>query len=89
LGLRRFTRPTNGFSKKVEKLEHAVSLHFMHYNFHRTNVHSCHEDALRASVTLSDERAALGRELPVILMTEDIDSRLAEPPKPVSANSGR
>ena len=29
------TRLTNGFSKKVENLEHAVSLHFMHYNFAR------------------------------------------------------
>ena len=28
-------RLTNGFSKKIENLEHAVSLHFMHYNFAR------------------------------------------------------
>ena len=35
MGMRRFTRLTNGFSKKVENLEHAVSLHFMHYNFAR------------------------------------------------------
>ena len=35
MGMRRFTRLTNGFSKKVENLEHAVSLHFMHYNFSR------------------------------------------------------
>ena len=33
MGMRRFTRLTNGFSKKVENLAHAVSLHFMHYNF--------------------------------------------------------
>lgn len=33
--MRRFTRLTNAFSKKVENLEHAVSLHFMHYNFSR------------------------------------------------------
>ncbi len=31
----RFTRLTNGFSKKIENLEQAVSLHFMHYNFAR------------------------------------------------------
>jgi hypothetical protein len=35
MGMRRFTRLTNGFSKKVENLAHSVSLHFMHYNFAR------------------------------------------------------
>lgn len=37
MGMRRFTRLTNGFSKKVENLEHAVSLHFMYYNFARVH----------------------------------------------------
>lgn len=35
MGMRRFTRLTNAFSKKVENLAAAVSLHFMHYNFAR------------------------------------------------------
>jgi hypothetical protein len=35
MGMRRFTRLTNGFSKKIENLAWAVSLHFMHYNFAR------------------------------------------------------
>jgi IS1 family transposase len=35
MSIRRFTRLTNAFSKKVENLAHAVSLHFMHYNFCR------------------------------------------------------
>jgi len=35
MGMRRFTRLTNGFSKKVENLAHAVSLHYLHYNFAR------------------------------------------------------
>jgi IS1 family transposase len=35
MGMRRFTRLTNAFSKKAENLAHAVSLHFMHYNFAR------------------------------------------------------
>jgi len=35
MAVRRFTRLTNGFSKKVENLKAAVSLHFMHYNFVR------------------------------------------------------
>lgn len=37
MGMRRFTRLTNGFSKKVENLSHAVALHYMHYNFARTH----------------------------------------------------
>jgi IS1 family transposase len=35
MGMRRFTRLTNGFSKKVENHRHAIALHFMHYNFAR------------------------------------------------------
>lgn len=38
MSMRRFTRLTNGFSKKVENLEHAVSLHFMWYNFARPHM---------------------------------------------------
>lgn len=35
MSMRRFIRETNGFSKKIENLEHAVALHFMYYNFAR------------------------------------------------------
>jgi len=35
MGLRRFTRLTNGFSKKVDNLRAAVALHFAYYNFVR------------------------------------------------------
>ena len=33
--MRRFTRLTNAFSKKLENLKAALSLHFAHYNFIR------------------------------------------------------
>lgn len=35
MGMRRFTRLTNAFSKKLENLEAAVALHFAHYNLVR------------------------------------------------------
>lgn len=38
MSMRRFTRLTNAFSKKIENLRAAVTLHFAHYNFVR--VHS-------------------------------------------------
>jgi len=35
MSMRRFTRLTNAFSKKVQHLYAAVALHFAHYNFVR------------------------------------------------------
>ncbi len=38
MGMRRFTRLTNAFSKKVENLIAAVAIHYMHYNFCRPHM---------------------------------------------------
>lgn len=38
MGMRRFTRLTNAFSKKVENLIAAVAIHYMHYNFCRQHM---------------------------------------------------
>jgi IS1 family transposase len=35
MGMRRFTRLTNGFSKKLDNHMAAIAIHFMHYNFAR------------------------------------------------------
>lgn len=35
MGMRRFTRLTNGFSKKIANHEHAIAIHYMYYNFGR------------------------------------------------------
>jgi IS1 family transposase len=37
MSMRRFTRLTNGFSKKLENHMYALALYFMHYNFARTH----------------------------------------------------
>lgn len=37
MGMRRFTRLTNGFSKKIENHSAAVALYFMYYNFARVH----------------------------------------------------
>ena len=35
MAMRRFTRLTNAFSKKVGNLQHATSLYFLYYTFSR------------------------------------------------------
>lgn len=37
MGMRRFTRLTNGFSKKLENHCHAIALYFLYYNFARVH----------------------------------------------------
>jgi len=49
--MRRFTRLTNGFSKKVEAHANAVSLHFMYYNFCRIHKTLRVTPAMAAGVT--------------------------------------
>ena len=51
MSLRRFTRLTNAFSKKIENHAHAVALHFMHYNFCRLHQTLKITPAMAAGVT--------------------------------------
>lgn len=51
MSMRRFTRLTNAFSKKVENHIHAISLYFMHYNFARIHQTLKVTPAMEAGVT--------------------------------------
>lgn len=51
MSMRRFTRLTNAFSKKIENLEAAVALHFMWYNFGRIHQTLRVTPAMEAGVT--------------------------------------
>jgi IS1 family transposase len=51
LSMRRFTRLTKGFSKKVENHAYMVSVHFMHYNFCRQHKSLRITPAMAAGVT--------------------------------------
>ncbi|MEO5971603.1 MAG: IS1 family transposase [Bdellovibrionia bacterium] len=69
MSMRRFTRLTNGFSKKIENLEHMVALHFMHYNFVRIHKSLRTTPAMAAGVSeklweISDIAALIIDEAP-------------------------
>ena len=51
MGIRRFTRLTNAFSKKVENHAHMVALHMMYYNFVRIHQTLRCTPAMAAGVT--------------------------------------
>ena len=51
MSMRRFTRLTNGFSKKPENLRAAVALHFAHYNFCRQHKTTRVSPAMAAGLT--------------------------------------
>src|SRR5260370_10256412 len=51
MSMRRFTRLTNAFSKKLENLQAAVALHFAHYNLVRLHKTLRVTPAMAAGVT--------------------------------------
>lgn len=62
MGMRRFTRLTNGFSKKLENHLHMLSLYFVHFNFVRTHKSLRMTPAMAAGVsdTLHDMEWIVG-----------------------------
>ncbi len=60
--MRRFTRLTNAFSKKLENLRAAVALHFAWYNFCRR--HSAHDLTPAVAASVAGEQWPIDRLLP-------------------------
>jgi hypothetical protein len=51
MGMKRFARLRNGFSKKVENHAHAVAMHYMFYNFGRIHKTLRVTPAMEAGIT--------------------------------------
>jgi hypothetical protein len=49
--MRRFTRLTNGFSKKLENHEHMLAIYFLYYNFCRVHQTLRVTPAMEAGIT--------------------------------------
>lgn len=71
MSMRRFTRLTNAFSRKVD-LEHSVALHYMHYNYVRIHKTLRCTPAMEAGVT---DRLWTVRDIAALL--EDVEMKRA------------
>jgi hypothetical protein len=75
--MRRFTRLTNGFSKKAANHAHSVALHYMHYNYVRVHqtlrVTPAMEAGLASHVWTVEELVALLPKPTVSASTIDRD----------------
>ena len=74
MGMRRFTRLTNGFSKRVEKHIAMLSLYFVHYNFCRLHK--------TLKVTPAMEAGLTGELRDMELIVSLIDARAPKPKRP-------
>jgi IS1 family transposase len=81
MGMRRFTRLTNGFSKKLENHAHHVALHFMWYNFGRVHQTLRVTPAMEAKVVLPNGKEAAVADH--VWTVEEIVDLIPEPEEPV------
>jgi IS1 family transposase len=81
MGMRRLTRLTNGFSRKMENHAHAVALHFMHYNFCRP-----HETLTKAHPRRYPTTPAMAAGLADHVWTIEEVCALLDPTRALAAN---
>ena len=72
MSMRRFTRLTNAFSKKIENLGHAVALHFVYYNFCRRHQTLGMTPAMAAG--LEDHEWSIGELVGLLEAREAVES---------------
>jgi hypothetical protein len=83
MSMRRFTRLTNGFSKKFENHVHQIALYFFHYNFCRVHKTLRVTPAMEAGLTdhvwtLEELCALLPEENPVARIDKELLQEAAE-----------
>ena len=76
MSMRRFTRLTNAFSKKIDNHIHSLSLYFVHYNFCR--IHKSLRVSPAMAAGLTDELLSMED------IVELIDARAAKPNRPAT-----
>ena len=72
MSMRRFTRLTNGFSKKIENHIHMVALNYMHYNFCR--IHSTIKTTPAIAAGISSKAWTLAD---IVALSDDVEDSLA------------
>ena len=72
MSMRRMTRLTNAFTKKLENLEHALALHYMHYNFAR--VHQTLGVTPAVAAGAADHRWSLEEIVSLLLVQERVQA---------------
>ncbi len=70
MSMRRFTRLTNAFTRKVANLEAALALHYMHYNFGR--VHQTLGMTPAQAAGVADHRWSLEEIVALLLVKEHV-----------------
>lgn len=73
MGIRRYTRLTNAYSKKIESHAHAIAFHFMVYNF--VKVHSAVKTTPAISAGVTDIRWAMED---ILMMADTVTNQSAK-----------